>query len=426
LKSYDNLQVGLEFMERDIIKMRVLADAQQQIKKLINDIRVREDIYHCIDELAKLGTISELDLYDAFLMMRERTEIPLRVLKPMYQAALDTVNKNNIDWPDVRQPSGNPLSTYNNFKHLCEIRKIKLTQNLMTHSCDATINDEPISEAELLDIIISAGLTGYKKTIKAVSKRLAGASRAIHPIDSWLGDEKWDGVDRIDFLIEKLNFHQCTEALVRIYLTRWLLGAMDAVYSPAGATKQSMLVLQGKSGCGKTTFFESLLPQEHMHEWFGVGGRVPFDRRNLIKNIHKWLIEVPSFQEYLVHGHIIAGRRSNLTDMSLFLDRHTDTTNYGTTERRMFFCAGITTNEIRIAYSADRHYFVIPIDTIKFHMEIDQRQLWLQIKELYNDGQRHILLKSEFKKHMRYANVLSTRPNWTDEKQRKNSQWLKR
>jgi len=413
----------------DAFKMRLLPVTiviQQRIKKLINDIRVREDIYHCIDEVAKLGTISELDLYDALLMMRERTEIPLRVLKPMYQAALDTFNKNNIDWPDIRKNSDKPLSTYNNFKHLCEIRNIQMAYNLMTHDCDATINDEPISEAEVLDIIISAGLTGYRSTIRSVSKRLAGDKFSIHPVHIWLGDEKWDGVDRIEFLIDKLNIQQCPAALSRIYLTRWLLGAMDAIYNVHGVAKQSMLVLQGKSGCGKTIFFESLLPQEYMHEWFRAGGRIPFDKRNLAKNTHKWLIEVTSFQEYLVHGHVIAGRRTNLTDMSLFLDGRSDTIGGRTTDRRMFFCAGITTKDVRIAYAADRHYFVLPIDTIKFHMEIDQKQLWLQIRSLYDDGQRHMLLKAEFDKHMRYATVLSTRPHWTDEKQRKNSQWLKR
>lgn len=409
--------------------MRELPDtviAQQNIKRLVNEIRVREDVYHCIEELAALGAISELDLYDALLMMRERTEIPLRVLKPMYQSALDDFNEKLIDWPDVRQNSRQPLSTYNNFKYLCELKNIELRENPMTHSCDVTIDSEAINETELLDIIVSSGLKGYYKTIAAVSKRLAGKYPAIHPVQAWLRDDKWDGNDRIGYLIEKLDVLDCPEKLVRIYLTRWMLGAMEGVYNPQGVTKQSMLVLQGKSGCGKTTFLESLLPQEHMHEWFGIGGRVPWDARHLRRNTSKWLLEFTSFQEFLVHGHKVLSNRHVLADASDFLDRGIDVVGNNATVRRMFFCAGITSKEARIAYSADRHYFVVPIGTIKFNIEIDVKQLWLQIRDLYEDGQRHTLLKAEFNKHMRYASVISTRPHWTEEKQRKNEQWLNR
>ena len=402
------------------------ADTGQTIKKLVNDIRVREDVYQCIEELAALGVISELDLYDAFILIRERTEIPLRVLQPMYQSAIDEVNEYNFNWPDVKQGSAKPLSTYKNFKHLCELKNITLSENLMTHSCSATIEGEAISEAELLDIIISAGLFGYHKTIKAVSRRLAGAGQAIHPVDAWLGNDKWDGVDRIEFLITKLDIQECTEKLARVYLTRWMLGAMDGVYNSHGVAKQSMLVLQGKSGCGKTMFFESLLPQEFMHEWFGVAGRTPWNLRNLRGNTKKWLLEFTSFEEYLVHGYSVAGRKSGLTNVSAFLDRASDPLGNHTVDRRMFFCAGITTKNVRMAYAADRHYFVIPIGTIKFNMEIDVRQLWLQIRSLYEDGQRHILLADEFKQHMRYASVISTRPHWTEEQQGKNTRWLKR
>jgi len=157
-----------------------------------------------------------------------------------------------------------------------------------------------------------------------------------------------------------------------------------------------------------------------------VAGRTPWDARNLRRNTKKWMLEFISFQEYLVHGHVVAGRRTTLADVNEFLDRGNDVQGKFTTDRRMFFCAGITTKDVRIAYSADRHYFVIPIGTIKFNMEIDVRQLWLQIKSLYEDGQRHILLKDEFNQHMRYANVISTRPHWTEEKLGKNTRWLKR
>lgn len=402
------------------------ADIGQTIKKLVNNIRVREDVYKCIDELAALGTISELDLYDGFLLIRERTEIPLRVLQPMYESATDELNEYNFNWPDVAPSTSKPLATYKNFKHLCELKNITLSDNLMTHSCSATINDEAISEAELLDIIISAGLYGYHKTIRAVSKRLAGIGKATHPVDVWLGKDKWDGVDRIEFLITKLDIQDCTDKLARVYLTRWMLGAMEGVYSERGVAKQSMLVLQGKSGCGKTHFFESLLPQEFMHEWFGAAGRTPWNLRNLRVNTKKWLLEFTSFEEYLVHGFSVGGRRTALADVATFLDRASDALGNHTTDRRMFFCAGITSKNVRIAYAADRRYFVIPIGTIKFSMSIDLRQLWLQIKSLYEDGQRHTLLADEFKQHMRYANVISTRPHWTEEQAGKNTRWLKR
>jgi len=398
---------------------------KQEIKRIINDLRVRDDTANCIAELAKLGPINELDVYEALTEVREKTDIPLRVLDPMYRAETATVNLSG--WHDMKATTGKPASTYKNFRLFCFNNNITTRYNLMTHECDVLLGDEPISEEELLEMVVEAGLNGYHKTIGAASKRMADGEKPYHPVAAWLEGHEWDGIDRIGKLVDKLNMRDCPEALARTYLTRWLLGGMDCVYNEDGTTNQSMLVLHGKSGCGKTLFFEDLLPQKYFSDWFGNAGRTPWDKRNLRVNTKKWLLEFESFQELLVHGYSNSSRRTTLADVGLFLNRNCDVlSKYKNNDRHMFFCAGITSKDRRIAFAADRHYFVIGIGTIKHEIIINARQIWLQVKVLYDNGQRHRLLDEEFRRHMRYANVMSTRPDWVSEKPRKNDKWLRR
>lgn len=391
----------------------------RKLKQLINEIRVREDVSHCVDEMAELGNLPQLEIYETFREIKDKTEVPLKILESMYESALARHNKNNTSWPDVRTIKGGklkPLPTFNNFKHFCHIRGVRLVNNLMSHDTEIHLDGEVIDDLHLRDLMNEAGLSGFGTRLRPALKNLASENEPYHPIKAWLKDHKWDGVDRIELLVAKLNVLRCPPEIVRIYLTRWLLCGIGAVYSETGITNQSMLVLQGKPGCGKTTFFESLLPEDKRPKWFIGGIREPWNSEPKAKVINSWLIEITRLEELLIYGRVIKGRKRTLTDMSNFIDSGFDVIRTKETPRRAFFCAGISTYDERIAYAADRHYFVIPIDDINFNAQIDERQLWLQIKSLYDDGQRHHLLKSELDRHLRYSSILSTRPRWTIEK----------
>jgi len=393
---------------------------QSHLRQLVNAIQTREQVGECIDGLAELEAIPPLALYETLCSVKERTEIPLNILRAMYDEAVNVNRSKHPQWASYTTSTKGivkPKPTYGNLKYFCKSRGISVMINHMTAKIDVRYENEVIDELHLIDLMNEEGLSGYRKVLPSMLRNLSRENEGYHPVKEWLAGKQWDGEDRFPALIEKLNVRRCPPDLIRIYLTRWLLGGIEGIYNKHGVEKQSMLVLHGKPACGKTTFFESLIPEELRNTWFTSNVRQPWNNNENKKSTTSWLTEVGRINELLLFGHIVAGRVRTLYDLSHHLDSALDKPFHGEpTVRRNFFCAGITAYEDRLAFAADRHYFVLPIHDIKFNLQIDTQQLWLQIKQLYDDGQRHTLLKAELNKHYHYARVMSLRPEWITEK----------
>ncbi len=392
------------------------------LKRLVNNIQMREEVSTCIDEMAAMEYIPHLMLYETLLAIKERTEIPITVLKSMYESAVIDHKSSDLTWPSYTRYSDGrvkPKATFSNFKYFCSTQGVEVLCNHMSQELNIKFQGEFITELHLFDLMNEAGLSGYRQTLPAMLRSMSRENIGYHPVKAWLRPATWDGVDRIDTLMTKLNVRRCPPDLLRIYLTRWLLGGIEAVYNDNGLDKQSMLVLHGKPACGKTTFFESLIPEDVRHHWFTPNVREPWNANENKHAVISWLTEVSNLHELLLYGHAARGRRRTLIDMSEHLDSGFDTPRRRERAiRRHFYCAGITALEPRLPFAVDRRYFVLPIHDIKFNLEIDAQQLWLQVKQLYDDGQRHLLLKSELKRHNEYGKVLSTHPHWITNRKR--------
>lgn len=97
--------------------------------------------------------------------------------------------------------------------------------------------------------------TKFKDALLAVSS----AERTYHPIKEYLATLAWDGEERIDtLLIDYLGADDT--AFVRAVTRKTLCAAVARVYEP-GIKYDSILVLNGPQGVGKSTFF-ALLGQQ--------------------------------------------------------------------------------------------------------------------------------------------------------------------
>lgn len=94
--------------------------------------------------------------------------------------------------------------------------------------------------------------TKFKDALLAVSS----AERTYHPIKEYLATLAWDGEERIDtLLIDYLGADDT--AFVRAVTRKTLCAAVARVYEP-GIKYDSILVLNGPQGVGKSTFFALL------------------------------------------------------------------------------------------------------------------------------------------------------------------------
>lgn len=99
--------------------------------------------------------------------------------------------------------------------------------------------------------------TKFKDALLAV----ASAKRLYHPVKEYLSALKWDGVPRLDTLLVEYLGAEDTP-YVRAVTRKTLVAAVARIFKP-GTKFDSILVLNGKQGIGKSTLFARLGKQ-----WF--------------------------------------------------------------------------------------------------------------------------------------------------------------
>lgn len=85
---------------------------------------------------------------------------------------------------------------------------------------------------------------------------LLASRRRMHPVADWLKSLKWDRVDRISQALPKA-LSQPLDGLEAHLLRKWMIAAVARPLKP-GCKMDTVLVLIGKQGVGKSRFFDAL------------------------------------------------------------------------------------------------------------------------------------------------------------------------
>lgn len=111
--------------------------------------------------------------------------------------------------------------------------------------------------------------------------------QAKHPVREYLDGLKWDGVPRVgSWLSRYLGAEE--SPLVAEFGRLWLTAAVRRVRQP-GCKFDTMLVLEGAQGAGKSTALKILAGQ-----WFEESVRLSAEPKEMIEQTRgKWVIEVP-------------------------------------------------------------------------------------------------------------------------------------
>ena len=91
----------------------------------------------------------------------------------------------------------------------------------------------------------------------------AALRREFHPVVDYLGGLVWDGVPRADSILLRYAGAADT-ALNRALGRRWLRSCVARVLEP-GCKVDTVLILVGPQGAGKSSFFRAMMPKR---EWF--------------------------------------------------------------------------------------------------------------------------------------------------------------
>ena len=223
---------------------------------------------------------------------------------------------------------------------------------------------------------------------------------------------QWDGVERIDTLLSEM-FHADDTPLNRWASGFIFKGAVQRAYQP-GAKLDTMPVLIGPQGIGKSSFLREILPMENP-EWFSDALNLSAEAKARAEALQgRVVVEV---------GEMIGATRAELESLKTFLSRTDDGTirfayrqNPETMLRRCII-VGTTNDEQCLPNDPTGLRRFLPV-TLKRGCNVEKfldpirEQLWAEAVEWYGNDNKSAAMPYEL---MEAAKIVTERARRADE-----------
>lgn len=211
----------------------------------------------------------------------------------------------------------------------------------------------------------------------------ASSERRYHPIKEYFDSLTWDGTPRVDTLL--IDYFGADDTpYTRAVIRKTLVAAVARIYNP-GTKFDSILVLNGPQGVGKSTFF-AILGKEWFSDSLSISDMK--DKTASEKLINNWILEISEMSGI---------RKTEVEVVKSFVSRQDDKFRqaYGVnveSHPRKCIIVGSTNSEggfLRDVTGNRRFWPVHVPGTGKYHpWELNcTDQIWAEAIHLYNEGE---------------------------------------
>ncbi len=299
--------------------------------------------------------------------------------------------------------SGKPL-TIETTGTLLQALNIKVRYNQITHEIDATgMPPEYSAENRLntLPILLydRAKAAGVKNVSRDALPKYIDAhadKNRYNPVAELLDSVVWDGQDRFGVLCDILGIERA--GLFSIFVRKWLTGCAAVLRNYGEQSTDGVLTLQGRQGCGKTSFFRRLFPGS-LAPYFKEGANIDVNNVDSIsQNTSCWVVELGELDSTLAREQ---------TALKAFLTRPWDEYRKPYAAARVrhpritAFCGTVNDERFLKDPTGNRRFWVVPVERIDLEKmaALDDGfffQLWAQADVLArNDPAAHRLTDFE-------------------------------
>lgn len=292
-----------------------------------------------------------------------------------------------------------PANTVENIRILLEWEGIGVRYNIMTHdiefSSENAIGKNYVMRKECFVTEVESCCNRYEikvsrmglyKTITNIT-----VNDQYHPVKDWISGKEWDGQPRLNRFIGAINTKadKISESLKYMLITKWMLGAVYALFTDNPEALQGILVLQGRQGCGKTNLVRKLCP---IDDSITIGATIETHSVDSIRNATgAWITEL---------GEIDATfRKSDIAQLKQLVTQKKDKYRvpYGvdieTYTRRTAFIATVNEELYLVDETGNRRFWTIPVESINIDeiKDIDIQQVWAEVRVMLNGGEAYYL-----------------------------------
>jgi putative DNA primase/helicase len=281
------------------------------------------------------------------------------------------------------------LSCYN---IICQYDEILKRRSMIFPPNDTQINADLEDEAKLCQIISLAVLNELPP--QTVDNLISIFARnTINPVMDWIESKNWDGIDRINDLLDSIHLKDVKHTdymhqVMHVWLVQCFAALDNGKRSPisnAIAKFELCLVFTGRQGTGKTSWFKSLLPA-NLKEYFQEGVSLNINDKDSKKHaLSAWISEL---------GEIDATfRRSDIAEIKSFFSNTHDSirlpyarvaNNYA---RRTSFCGSVNETGFLHDITGNRRFLPLEVMECNKH-QVNLQQLWAQIRHEYLGGKQ--------------------------------------
>lgn len=266
-----------------------------------------------------------------------------------------------------------------------------------TLTCDVELFEGPLASTPkgALDVAVTDWLFAtpeYRIRMgrEEVVARLISAARMrpFDPVKKYLEGLKWDEKPRINMLLKDYcGVEYGQSAHVQRISRRFLVGAVARALRP-GCQMDTVLLLQGAQGAGKTSFVRAL------------GG--PFMAELHMDVSNKDTLQAIAGRWFVELSELAAARKTDVESMRAFITRRVDVLRlpYGriTEEfpRRCVFVGTTNDDEPLSDAHGNRRYWPVTVGTVDVHaLERDRDQLFAEAVQAFKAGERWWLDEEE-------------------------------
>jgi hypothetical protein len=291
-------------------------------------------------------------------------------------------------------------ATIANFQHLLWAYKVVVRYNVIKKKNQIAVRGHKGSFDNHDNVLLTqinslAALNGFP-TSQISNLLVAVADRNLYnPVADWILGVPWDGGDRLPSfyatLVETADF---SKSLKETLMYRWILSPVAAALKPSGFRCRGALTLQGPQGIGKTTWIESLVPDQILraqvvllnHHLDGS------NKDSITTAVSHWIVEI---------GELDGSFKKDIARLKGFLTGDSDKVRrpYGRLDseypRRTVFCATVNDANFLVDPTGNSRWWTIPVTHINYQHGIDMQQLFAQLAVDYDNGAQWWLTREE-------------------------------
>jgi putative DNA primase/helicase len=282
----------------------------------------------------------------------------------------------------TKLPSWHHVVGWNEFTHRMVFRREPPLRNGGSRLGEALVEEDVVRVRHWFEVEHGVKVSG-KNVLDAL--QMVARQNRFHPVRDYLSSLSWDGQLRVDTWLEDFCSVQPTspdhQRLIRAVAQKWLVSCVARAMTP-GCKVDTILILEGKQGVGKSTALRALAG-----EAFFCDGLIDFGGKDACQNIQgTWIYELAELDALL---------RGDSGSTKAFLSRPSDKFRppYGrtpvTVPRSVVFCGSVNHSGYLKDHSGNRRFWVVKcgeslnVDGIKASRD----QLWAEARHLFDQGQ---------------------------------------